>query len=87
MSEVVKYTTQAIGRPNLSAKDRGKALYRRALSRALMNDEEAAEKDLLEAARVVPGDEAVEKELEKVRAKKKEKRDKEKQAYKGLFSS
>jgi len=87
LSEVRKFTTLALALPNLSATDRGKALYRRALSHALLNDEEEAEKDLLEATGVVPGDEAVKKELEKVRATKKEKRDKEKKAYKGLFSS
>ena len=86
LAEVRGFTTRALALPSLSATDRGKALYRRALAHALLNDEEEAEKDLLEAVRVVPGDEAVKKELEKVRAKKKEKRDKNKKAYKFLFS-
>jgi len=85
-TEIVKFTSRARSLPNLSATDRGKALYRGALAKVILNNEEEAEKDLLEAARVVPGDEAIKKELEKVQAKKKEKRDKEKKAYKGLFS-
>lgn len=64
----------------------GKAYYRRALAYVALNDEEEAEKDLLEAAKIVPGDEAVRTELTKVQAKKKEKRDREKKAFKGLFA-
>ena len=85
-TEIVKFTLRALSLPKLSTTDRGKALFRGALAKVILNDEEEAEKDLLEAERIVPGDEAVKKELEKVRAKKKEKRDKEKKAYKGLFS-
>jgi len=85
-TEVVKFTSRALKLPNINPTDTGKALYRRALGKVVFVEEDDAEKDLLEAARVVPGDEAVLKELEKVRAKKKEKRDKEKKAFKALFS-
>lgn len=71
---------------DLSATDRGKALYRRALARVVLKEDDEAEKDLVEASKVVPGDEAVKKELEKVRARKKERREKEKKAFKGLFA-
>lgn len=71
---------------NLVEMPTGKAYYRRALAHVALNDEEEAEKDLLEAAKIVPGDEAVRTELTKVQAKKKEKRDREKKAFKGLFA-
>jgi len=85
----IKSTTRAL---NLSAfsltpQDKGKALYRRALAEVALKQEDAAEADLVEASALVPGDDAIKKELAKVKAKKKEKRDKEKQAYKNMFSS
>lgn len=84
----MKTTTRALTTiPSLSATDKGKALYRRSLAYSVLQEDEAAEKDLVEAAVVVPGDEAVKKELDKVKARKKEKRDKQKKAFKGLFSS
>ncbi|KAF8324019.1 40 kDa cyclophilin [Clavulina sp. PMI_390] len=76
----------ALTNPALSATDQGKALYRRALAQVALQEEEDAEKDLVAALNVVPGDKAIEAELQKVKAKKKEKRDKEKKAFRGLFS-
>ena len=60
-------------------------LFRRAIANLTLSDEEQAEKDLLDA-RAISNDEAIVKELEKVKAKKKEKRDKEKKAFRGLFA-
>lgn len=85
-NEALKSTTRVLNRSDLSATDKGKALYRRSLAYSHLQDEDDAEKDLVEASALVPGDEAVRRELEKVRGRRKEKRDKQKKAYKGLFS-
>ncbi|EIN14582.1 peptidyl-prolyl cis-trans isomerase [Punctularia strigosozonata HHB-11173 SS5] len=71
---------------SLTPADRAKALYRRGSAQAIMKQEEEAEKDLAEAATLVPDDKAIGSELAKVRAARKEKRDKEKKAYKKLFA-
>ena len=63
-----------------------KALYRRALAHVYMKNEEEAEKDLVEASNLVPEDTAIATELTKIRQQRKEKRDKEKKAYKKMFS-
>ena len=51
-----------------------------------MKEEDAAEADLVRANELVPADAAIVAELEKVRAHRKEKRDKEKKAFKKLFA-
>jgi len=56
------------------------------LANSRLQEGEDAEKDLVEALIIAPGDEAVRRELDKVRQKKKEKSEKQKKAYKGLFS-
>ncbi|CAE6507000.1 unnamed protein product [Rhizoctonia solani] len=66
--------------------DKCKAYYRRALAHSLHHEEDEAEADLHEALKIVPGDDAITKELAKVQQKKREKREKEKKAFKGLFS-
>ena len=63
-----------------------KALYRRALAYSATNEGDLAEEDLERANKLVSEDAAIVRELEKVRAHKKEKRDKEKKAYKKLFA-
>lgn len=63
-----------------------KALYRRALARVILKDDEEAEKDLAEAIALVPTDQAIAGELAKVKQRKKEKRDKEKKAFKKMFA-
>lgn len=64
----------------------GKALYRRALAYVALKQEEEAEGDLLAALQVVPGDKAISDELANVKQHKKEKRDKEKKAFKKMFA-
>lgn len=87
-TEVVRQTTRVLSlSPSPSSTDQGKALYRRALANVQLQEEDGAEADLVQALVLVPGDEAIRNELEKVRGRKKEKRDKQKKAYKGLFSS
>lgn len=64
----------------------GKALYRRALAYVALKREDEAEADLTTALQVVPGDKAISDELAKVKQRKKEKRDKEKKAFKKMFA-
>ena len=63
-----------------------KALYRRALGQVAEKEDDEAEKDLIRAHELVKDDAAILAELEKVRARKKEKRDKEKKAFKKMFA-
>ncbi len=63
-----------------------KALYRRALGYSSGKEDDLAEKDLIRAHELVKEDTAIAGELEKVRSRKKEKRDKEKKAFKKLFA-
>jgi peptidyl-prolyl isomerase D len=64
----------------------GKALYRRALARAIKKELDEAEADLVEANKAVPDDSAIIQELAKIRQIKKEKKEKEKKAFKKMFS-
>jgi len=70
----------------LSTADKAKALYRRALAKVMLKEEDEAERDLVEASKLVPDDAAISSELSKIRQQKKEKREKEKNAYKKLFA-
>ncbi|KAF7967504.1 hypothetical protein HWV62_41410 [Athelia sp. TMB] len=81
----VKNATRALEHTGLSATDKGKALYRRALAFVALKQEDEAEADLVAALQVVPGDKAISDELAKVKQRKKEKRDKEKKAFKKMF--
>lgn len=62
-----------------------KALYRRALGQVIMKEDDAAERDLIEASQLVPDDQAITTELVMVQQRKKTKRDKEKKAFKKMF--
>ena len=62
-----------------------KALYRRSLAFITQSDLDEAESDLVAARGLVPGDANVAKELERVKAQKKERREKQKKAAKALF--
>lgn len=62
-----------------------KGLYRRALAYIMLKDDENAEKDLIEASKLIPDDQAIAGELARLRNRKKEKRDKEKKAYSKMF--
>jgi peptidyl-prolyl isomerase D len=63
-----------------------KALYRRALASAVLKEEVNAEKDLVEASSLVPDDKAIAGELAGLRQRKKEKREKERKAFKKMFA-
>ncbi|KAI9805717.1 MAG: peptidyl-prolyl cis-trans isomerase cpr6 [Piccolia ochrophora] len=65
--------------------ERAKALYRRALAAKGLKDDERAERDLIEADALVPGDKAVAAELAAVKKRAVERREKEKRVYKKFF--
>jgi peptidyl-prolyl isomerase D len=83
--EAISLTTRALGL-RLANADKAKALYRRALAQAIVNEDGLAEEDLLEAATLVPDDAAVKAELAKVRERVKSKRELEKKKFKKMFS-
>jgi peptidyl-prolyl isomerase D len=62
-----------------------KALYRRALARVVLKEDDTAVSDLIAASQLVPEDQAINNELAKVRQMKKEKKEKEKKAFKKMF--
>jgi peptidyl-prolyl isomerase D len=62
-----------------------KALYRRAIARAIKKEDDDAERDLTEATRLVPGDQTIKAELAKVQQRRKVTREKQKQAFKKMF--
>lgn len=63
-----------------------KALYRRALAHVVLKEDEEAEEDLVRANELVKDDKAILGELHKVRQREKDKKEKEKKAYKRLFA-
>lgn len=74
--------------PGITPAERAKALYRRGLAQAASKQDEEAEADLAEADKLLGGnDAALKAELLKVRTRRKEKREKEKKAFRGLFGS
>ncbi|KAI0061130.1 hypothetical protein BV25DRAFT_1826989 [Artomyces pyxidatus] len=77
--------TQRVLVMQLNDADRAKALYRQALAQIALKEEEEAEKDLVQALALAKDDKAISGELERLRLRKKEKRDKEKKAFKKMF--
>ncbi|KAL0945816.1 hypothetical protein HGRIS_012102 [Hohenbuehelia grisea] len=63
----VNNATRALDRLELNTADKAKALYRRALARVILKHEEETDKDLVEATKRVPDDQAIASELTKVR--------------------
>lgn len=62
-----------------------KGLYRRALARIALKEEAEAENDLVAATKLV-NDQAISSELEKVRATRKAKKEREKAKFKKMFA-
>lgn len=81
---------EAVGRarklPNLPPAERAKALYRGALAHIALKEDDEAEADLTEAAKLVPEDQAIAGELAKVKARAKAKKDNEKKKFKKMFA-
>ncbi|OAX42248.1 hypothetical protein K503DRAFT_847938 [Rhizopogon vinicolor AM-OR11-026] len=83
----VKNTTRALERLELSNADKAKALYRRGSAHVILKQEDEAEADLVAASQLAPEDTAISSKLKEVRDEKKKKREREKKAFKKLFSS
>ncbi|KAJ3485092.1 hypothetical protein NLI96_g5198 [Meripilus lineatus] len=81
----VRSADRALEKLQLDDSDKAKALYRRGLAKSALNELDAAEQDLARASELVKDDASILGELEKIRARRKEKRDKEKKAYKKMF--
>jgi peptidyl-prolyl isomerase D len=84
-TNAIANTTRALNQFTLKDADKAKALYRRALARVQLKDEEQAEEDLIEASKVAPDDKAIAAELGKIKQAQKEQKDREKKAYKRMF--
>lgn len=63
-----------------------KAYFRRAQARIGRKNEEEALKDLDAASKYAPGDAAITKELQNVKRRVQERKEKEKKAYKNAFN-
>jgi peptidyl-prolyl isomerase D len=85
-TEAADNATKALEIEGISDKDKAKAYFRRAQARVGKKNEEDAVKDLEEAQKFAPGDAAILKELEGIKKKVKERREKEKKAYKNAFN-
>ncbi|KAG7095843.1 Peptidyl-prolyl cis-trans isomerase cyp40 [Marasmius oreades] len=82
----IRSATRALDSLELSDSDKAKALYRRALAHVITKDDDEAERDLTQASNLVSEDQAIAGELSKLRQRKKEKREKEKKAFKKMFA-
>ncbi|KAF8622532.1 hypothetical protein AX15_006943 [Amanita polypyramis BW_CC] len=82
----ISNTTRALNKLELNKADQAKAYYRRAFAKSIMKDEDGAEADLVVASGLLPNDAAITNELTKIRQKKKEHLDREKKAYKKMFT-
>ena len=84
-NDVVESASCALSIQAITDAERGKALYRRALAKGKLKDEEEAMKDLEQALNCIPGDRNVANELNKMKAQAKERTQKEKAAFKKFF--
>jgi len=84
--KAVDMTSRVLRIEGLAPAEQTKAHYRRALAQVVLKDFDEAEKDLASALKIMPGDPSVQAELDKVKARKKDKREKDRKAFKGLFS-
>ncbi|KAH7928856.1 hypothetical protein BV22DRAFT_1192497 [Leucogyrophana mollusca] len=81
----IRNTTRAIDRLQLGGGDKAKAHYRRALARSAQKADDEALEDLSAALKFAPGDTAIAAERAKVLARQKEKKEKEKKAFRKMF--
>lgn len=78
--------SRALNIAHLTPAERTKALYRRGLANAMINDDEAAEADFKAALQVSPEDKAVQIELQKLAKARKDKEMKQRAAYSKMFA-
>ncbi|KAF4613255.1 hypothetical protein D9613_010961 [Agrocybe pediades] len=81
----ISSATRALNNLELNNADKAKALYRRAMAHLYMKDEEKAEQDFIKANELVPQDAAISGELNKIRQRRLERKEKEKKQFKKLF--
>lgn len=84
--EAITSSTNVLDLGQLTDSDRAKAHYRRALGKAAVKDEEAALNDLEEAARLMPEDGEIKREAARVKKSMADRKLREKEAYKKMFS-
>ena len=82
----ISAASRALTIAHLNPAERTKALYRRGLAHALLNEDDEAEADLKEALKVSPEDKAVTLELQRLTKKKKDKEMKQRQAFSKMFA-
>lgn len=81
-----KSSSNALAVKSIKDADKAKALYRRALAKIGLRDEDGAVKDLEDAQKLAPKDAAITNELNATKAKQAERAKKEKAAYSKFFS-
>ena len=75
-----------LGKEEVPEGDRAKGHFRRAMACVALKDDEAALADLEKAAKLAPGDAAIQKEMATVKRRAQEAVRKEKEAMKKFFS-
>ncbi|KAF2249729.1 peptidyl-prolyl cis-trans isomerase D [Trematosphaeria pertusa] len=85
-NEAAENASKALEIEGIADKDKAKAYFRRAQARVGKKNEEDGLADLHEAQKYAPGDAAIMKELESVRKRVKERKEREKKAYKNAFN-
>lgn len=84
--EADESASKALDIPDITGTDKAKALFRRAMAKAALKDDDGALEDLKEANNHAPGDAAILKDLNAAKDRVHAKKEKEKQAYKKFFS-
>jgi peptidyl-prolyl isomerase D len=84
--DAAESATKALEIEGISDKDKAKALFRRAQATIGKRNDDEALADLEEAGKLAPGDSAIVKELDGVKRRVKERREREKKAYKNAFN-
>lgn len=83
--EAEEAATKALAITEITGTDKAKALFRRAIAKTALKDDNGALIDLKEANKFAPGDAAVMKELNAAKEKVQAKKDKESAAHKKFF--
>lgn len=85
-ADAAESASKALEIQGITEKDMAKAYFRRGQARSGRKNEEDALKDLETASKYAPGDAAITKELDTVKRRVKERREKEKKAYSKAFA-
>lgn len=85
-AEAAENAGKALEIEGITEKDTAKAYFRRGQAKIGRKNEEDALKDLETANKYAPGDAAIAKELDNVKRRVKERKEKEKKAYKNAFN-